>query len=107
MNLDSSEYTIIDDTIIIHWTVNKPIGTIDEKFKKLIFSDHADINISIQHGNNYNENIYLKGSLFNQSITLTNFLTHLTLGYEFNQSIELANIKYLNIDCNNLHLIEN
>ena len=47
------------------------------------------------------------GFCFNQPIILTNNLTHLTLGNIFNQQIELLNIKYLNISCNTMHLIEN
>ena len=147
MNLNSNEYMMIgEDMIIIHWTVNKPIGTINEKIKKLIFSNYNNINICTKHnntynstnknnwkgslfnqpitltgsltylifGNNFNQSVNLTtslthvtfGGLFNQPISLTNSLTHLTFGYEFNQPIELGNIKYLNIDCNNLHLIE-
>jgi hypothetical protein len=47
------------------------------------------------------------GYYFDQPIILTNNLTHLTFGDCFNQPTELANIKYLNINCNNIHLIEN
>jgi hypothetical protein len=81
MNLNSSEYSVIDDMIIIHWNVNKPIGTIDEQFKKLIFSNYEDINLCIEYNNNYNKsnNKNWKGSLFNQPLTLTNFLTHLII----------------------------
>jgi hypothetical protein len=88
MNLDSSEYTVIDDMIIIHWKVDKPIGTIDEKFKKLIFSDYNNFNICTKQNNN---NTCWRGSQFNHSISLTNSLTHLTFGFIFNQPVSLTN----------------
>ena len=73
-------------------------------------------------------NLLILGKNFNQPINLTNNLTHLEFGFSFNQLInfpnnsqlthlslgqrnanftELPNIKYLNIDFNNSHLIEN
>ena len=77
MNLNSSEYTVINDMIIIHWKVNKQIGIIDKKFKKLIFSNYDDINLYIKHNNNSNKNNYIfQGSLFNQPVILTDSLTH-------------------------------
>jgi hypothetical protein len=95
MNLDLSEYTAIDDMIIIHWEVNKPIETIDKKFKKLIFSNYNDININtlMETKNNFDylHSANWKKSLFNQPVNLTNFLTHLIFGYEFNQQITLTN----------------
>ena len=53
MNLDSSEYNTINDTIIIHWSVNKSIGIIEDKFKKLIFSNYDDFNASIHNNNKF------------------------------------------------------
>ncbi len=93
MNLNSNEYTVIDDMIIIHWTVRKSMGIIDEKFKKLIFSNYDDINICIEQNNCYNENYYYgwRGSKFNKPVNLTNSLIHLTFGYYFNQPVNLTN----------------
>jgi hypothetical protein len=56
MNLKLCEDTVINDVVIIHRQVNKLIGILDEKFKKLIFSNYNDINISIQLNNEYNNN---------------------------------------------------
>ena len=47
------------------------------------------------------------GKSFNQYVELPNSLTHLTLNNNFSYSINLAYIKYLNINCNNTDLIEN
>jgi hypothetical protein len=118
MNLGSNEYTIIDDTIIIHWEVNKPIGKIDEKFKKLIFSNYDNINLCIKKNNNFktiNYDNWMR-SKFNQSIVLTNSLTHLTFGSEFNQKVILTDSlthltfgnnfnQYLNLTNSLTHLI--
>ncbi len=100
MNLNSTEYTVIGDMIIINWIVNKPIGMIDEKFKKLIFSSHEDIDSCIEQINNYallNDYTFNKfkknwrGSYFNQPISLTDSLTHLFFGEYFNCPISLTN----------------
>ena len=34
-------------------------------------------------------------------------VTHLTFGYNFNQQVNLPNIKYIKLDCDNINLIEN
>ncbi len=92
MNLNLNEYTVIDDVIIIHWKVNKPIGTIDEKFKKLIFSNYDDINLCIKHNNEFVlNNCGWNNSRFNQPVILTDSLTHLTFGFCFNQQVTLTN----------------
>ncbi len=96
MNLNSSEYTVIDDMIIIHDGVNKPIGIIDKKFKKLIFSNYNDINISIQLNNKYDfVNNGWNSSIFNYSISLTDFLTHLTSEIKINHLIYFCSRIYL------------
>lgn len=63
------------------------------------------INHIIQHATFLTQLIL--GRNFNQPIQLTNSLTHLTLGNHFSHSIDLVNIKYLTIDCENFHVIDN
>jgi hypothetical protein len=93
MNLQSSEYAVIGDMIIIYNYIDKQIGILDEKFKKLMFSNYDDINICIKQNNQYNSINFINwnSSLFNQPLILTNSLTHLNLGYSFNQPITLTN----------------
>lgn len=103
---------------------DQPIDLVDS-ITHLSFGNY--FNHPLQLTNN-SQLIYLKfGFRFNQPIQLTDNLTHvifgkcfnkrirmtnnsrlvdLTLGYYFARRINLPNIKYLNINCNNLRLIE-
>ena len=47
------------------------------------------------------------GIRFNQQVIIPENLTHLAFGWNFNQPINLLNVKYLNLNCNNINLIEN
>ena len=72
--LEQNEYTIIDNTIIINWNIDKPIepNQIDEKFNKLIFSNYLVPSISYEYSNNYiwyNQDMWI-GSQFNKPINL-------------------------------------
>ena len=50
---------------------------------------------------------HIFGHNFNQQIIIPQNVTHLTFGHHFNQRVNLPNIKYLQIDCNNIDIIEN
>lgn len=98
MNLNSSLYTEINSTLIIHWDVNVPIGPFKNKFSRIMFSNYDDVNIDIStttYDKKYDKN--WRGSRFNQSINLTNnlWMARLTFGHNFNKSIELANNSHL------------
>ena len=47
------------------------------------------------------------GREFNQQVIIPQNVTRLTFGNHFNQQVNLPNIKYLQIDCNNIDVIEN
>ena len=47
------------------------------------------------------------GDHFNKQVIIPENVTHLTFGWNFNQQVNLPNIKYLEIDCNNIDIIEN
>lgn len=82
------------------------------------FNQPITINNSLVHlifGEYFNQPIIIPNSLthltlgwnYNQSIELTKNLIYLSLGYKYTQKCDLANIKHLKINCNNIHLIDN
>ena len=96
LNLDpSSQYTLIDSTIIIHCDVNETIEIYGDIYEQLIFSNYTNIQICIETGNKYCDKYYdyFKWSKFNQPINLTNNiqLTQLIFGHCYNQLINLEN----------------
>lgn len=122
MNLEPDECTKLTNTIIIHSDVNKLIdfNLVHGQFTQIIFSDYVDINYCIKKLiPNYidvNVNEYIKKltqksaqsgcdcgkyfenkSIFNHPIILTDDITHLIFGYEFNQDVNFSNsrLQYL------------
>ena len=47
------------------------------------------------------------GHYFNQQVIISQNVTHLNFGFHFNQQVNLPNIKYIQIDCNNIDIIDN
>ena len=110
-------YWIYEDKFIFKPEFNEPIDKyvdIIKNYSQLIFSNYDDLEICIETNNDYEFKYNHKfiESRFNQQLSneLDNLtcLTHLTLGYYFNQSLEIPfNIKILTLECNNINLIEN
>ena len=133
--METKDYWIYDNKIIFKPNFNNKLDDYDydyidiiSKHNELIFSNYNDCSITIKTNNiycnkykqnykesNFNQQVIIPqnvthltfGNNFNQQVTIPQNVTHLTFGKEFNQRVNLPNIKYLQIDCNNIDIIEN
>ena len=104
------DYITKDDSIIFSHLFNKELDSeLLKNYKKIIFSDY-ELNETL-FDRYENKNLNYIGSHFNQPLSnsldnLTN-LQQLTLGYNFNQRLDIPfNIRILTLDCNNQYMID-
>ena len=110
--METKDYWIYENKIIFKPKFNAKLDNyfdIISKYNELIFSNYDDYNITIKTNNRYYREYdkNYKLSKFNQQVIIPQNVTHLTFGYYFNQKVNLPNIKYIKLDCNNIDIIEN
>ena len=100
-------YIVKDKTIIFSSYFNSKINIgLLKKYYNVIKKN--DFNNLGYIGSYFNQQVNLPQNLtfgeeFNQQVNLT----HLTFDFEFNQQVNLPfNVKYLNIDCDNVNIID-
>src|SRR3990167_11009185 len=99
--MEEKDYWIYENKIIFKPEFNDKLDNyldIISKCNELIFSNYDDYNIEIETNGKYTniyKNIY-KSSKFNQSITISENITHLIFGFRFNQPVIIPqNVTYL------------